>query len=88
MTSLASSLLTAELIIVRDKSAARIGICLHFEAAPFKDEVSEECADENAKDDITIVIHGKQHHKVSDSKLETNQPSNFRHSSSRHTCST
>lgn len=42
----------------------------HTEALPPKDEVPEICANEDADDDVSVVVHGKQHDEVCDSKLQ------------------
>lgn len=41
----------------------------HAEALPPEDEVSKVCADENADDDVSVVIHGEQHDEVGDGEL-------------------
>jgi hypothetical protein len=42
----------------------------HVEALPPEDEVSEICANEDTDDDVSVVIHGKQHDEVCDSELK------------------
>lgn len=41
----------------------------HVEALPPEDEVSEICADEDADDDVSVVIHCEQHNEVCNRKL-------------------
>lgn len=42
----------------------------HVEALPTTDEVSKICADEDADNDVSVVVHGEQHDKVCYCELE------------------
>lgn len=41
----------------------------HAQSLPSKDEGAKVSTDEDADDEITVVVHGQQHDKVRDSKL-------------------
>ena len=58
-------------------SAANGNLLLHsilsaasnVEALPAKDEVAQIRANEDANDDVSVVVHGQQHDEVGDGKL-------------------